>query len=99
MSFVSAFLPSLPDPAARQPFTTVAFLIPYSLHYVLAVLAILPHTFILKVALFPVVLWQVLKFEVERDVSVTMANSLGFESSVRLRHWNMALAVRLYHRI
>jgi hypothetical protein len=98
MSFLSAFLPSPPDPAAGQPFTTAAFLVPYSLHYVLAVLAILPHTFILKVALFPIVLWQAWKCAVERDVSVALAHSLGFESSARLRNWDFALAVRLCHR-
>src|SRR6266436_6117568 len=98
MSFLSVFLPSPPDAPARQPFTTVALLVPYSLHYVLAVLAILPHTFILKLALFPIVLWQAWKWAVERDVSIAMANSLGFESSARLRHWNLALAVRFRHR-
>jgi hypothetical protein len=83
----------MPDPTARQPFTTAAFLVPYSLHYVLAVLAILPHTFILKVALFPIVMWQAWKCAVERDVSVALANSinsLGFESSATtgtLRWW------------
>jgi hypothetical protein len=96
MSFLSAFFPSPPDPTARQPITTVAFLVPYSLHYVLAVLAILPHTFILKVAIFPIVLWQAWKCAVERDVSVVMANSLGFESSARLHHWNFTLVVRFF---
>jgi hypothetical protein len=98
MTFLTALLSSPPDLAARQPFTTAAFLVPYSLHYVLAVLAILPHTFILKVALFPIVMWQAWKCVVERDVSVALANSLGFESSARLRHWNFALAVRFCHR-
>ena len=95
---LSAFLPNAPDPAARQPFSTAAFLVPCSLHYVLAVLAILPHTFILKLALFPIFLWQVWKFTVEQDLSVALANSLGHESSARLRHWNYALAVRFCHR-
>lgn len=94
MSILSAFVPSLPDLAARQPITAAAFLVPYSLHYLLAVLAILPHTFNLKVALFPVILWQSWKCAVERDVSVALANTLGFESSARLRHWNFALVVR-----
>src|SRR5580698_751505 len=96
MSFLSSFLPSPPDPAARQPFTTVSLLIPYSLHYVLAVLAILPHTFILKVAFFPIVLWQIWKCAVERDVSVALANSLGFDSPTRHRHWDITLVVRFF---
>lgn len=94
MSILSTYLPSPPDIAARQPITTAAFLVPYSLHYLLAVLAILPQTFNLKVALFPVILWQSWKCAVERDVSVAFANTLGFESSARLRHWNFALVVR-----
>ena len=98
MSFLSSFLPSPPDPAARQPFTIVALLVPYSLHYVLAVLAILPRTFILKVAIFPILLWQTWKCVTEKDVSVTLANSLGFESSTRIRHWNILLEVRFCHR-
>ncbi len=94
MSFLSAFLPNPPDSASRQPFTTTAFFAPYSLHYVLAVLAILPHTFILKLVLLPVLLWQTWKCAVGLDVSVVMANSLGLENSDRLHHWNLALVVR-----
>ena len=97
MSFLSAFFSGPPDPAARQPFTIAAFLILYSLYYVLAVLAILPHTFILKLALFPIVLWQAWKCAVERDVSIALANSLGFESTARLRYWNFAFVVRFCH--
>ena len=90
----SAFLPSVPDPVSRRPITTAAFLVPYVLHYVLAVLSILPHTFTLKVALFPIILWQAWKCVVERDASIAMANSLGLESSARLCNWNFAMGVR-----
>ena len=94
MSFPSAFLPSLPDPASRQPFTTAAFLPLYSLHYVLAVLAILPHTSILKLALLPTVLWQAWKCAVGLDLSVGLGNLLGLESSARLRYFNFLFVVR-----
>ena len=95
MSFPSAFLPSLPDPASRQPFTTAAFLPLYSLHYVLAVLAILPHTFIPKLALLPIILRQAWRCAVGLDLSAGLANLLGTESSARLRYFNFLFVVRL----
>jgi hypothetical protein len=94
MSFPSAFLPSPPDPASRQPFTTAAFLPLFSLLYVLAVLAILPHTFILKLALLPILLWQDWKCAVGLDLSIGLANLLGIESSARLRYFNFLFVVR-----
>src|SRR5258708_19495386 len=72
MSSPFAFLPSPPDPAARQPFTSTSLLLPYLVHYVLAVLAILPNTFILKVAVFPILLWQPWDCPVVRDFSVPL---------------------------
>ena len=62
MSFLSAFLPSPPDPTSSQPFTQTATI--YLFHYVLAVLAILPDTFILKLAILPAILWQAWKIAV-----------------------------------
>ena len=96
MSFSSAlaFLPNPPDPASRQPFTTATFLPLYSLLYVLAVLAILPRTFILKLALLPIVLWQTWKCAVGLDFSAGLANLFGLESSARLRHFNFMFVVR-----
>ncbi len=96
MCFPFAFLPNPPDPASRQPFTTAAFLSLYSLYYVLAVLAILPRTFILKLALLPIFLWQAWNCAVGFDLSTGLAGSLGFESSARLRHWNFAFVVRFF---
>jgi hypothetical protein len=94
MSFPSSFLPSPPDPASRQPFTTAAFLPLFSLYYVLAVLAILPHTFILKLALLPILLWQAWQCAVGLDFSAGLANLFGLESSARLRHFNFMFVVR-----
>ena len=98
MSFPSAFLPSPPNPASRQPFTTAAFLPLYLLLYVLAVLAILPHTFILKLALLPAILWQAWKCAVGLDFSLWLANSMGLESPARLCYFNVAFMVRFWHR-
>ena len=96
MSFPSAFFPSPPDPASRQPFTTAAFLPLYSLHYVLAVLAILPHTFILKLALLPILLWQAWKCATGLDFSAGLANLFGLESSARVNQFNFMFVVRFY---
>ena len=82
-----------PDPAARQPFTNAAFFPLYSCHYVLAVLAILPHTFVLKLALLPILVWQAWKCAIGLDFAAGMANSMGVEGS-RLRHFNFLYVVR-----
>jgi hypothetical protein len=94
MALFSAFLPDPPDPASRQPFTTAAFFPLFAGHYVLTVLAILPHTFVLKLALLPVVLWQIWHSAVGLDFGAGMANWLGVESSARLRHFNFMFVVR-----
>ena len=98
MSFLSAFLPVPPDPASRQPFTTAAFLSLYSLHYVLAVLAILPRTFVLKLALLPIILWKAWTCAVGFDFGAALANLFGLESSDRVRHFNFMFVVRYYAR-
>ena len=94
MSFPSPFFLSPPDPASRQPFTTAAFLPLYSLYYVLAVLAILPRTFILKLALLPIFLWQVWKCTTGFDLAAGLANSLGLESTDRVLPFNFGFVVR-----
>jgi hypothetical protein len=94
MSLPSAFFPSPPDAASRQPLTTAAILPLTLLYYVLAVLTILPHTFILKLALLPVILWQAWKCAVGLDLSVGLANLLGIESSAGLRYSNFLFVVR-----
>lgn len=83
-----------PDPTSRQPSTAAAFLPLYTCHYALAVLAILPHTFIPKLALLPIVLWQAWNCAVGLDLSAGVANSLGLESPGRVRHLNFAFVVR-----
>ena len=98
MSFPSTFFPSLPDPASRQPFTNSAILPLHLLYYALAVLAILPHTFILKLALLPVILWQAWKCAVGLDLSLGLANSMGLESPARLVSLNNLFVVRFGHR-
>ena len=96
MAFLSAFLSVPPDPASRQPFKTAALLSLYSLQYVLAVLAILPRTFVLKLALLPIILWQAWTCAVGFDFGAGLANLFGLESSDRVRHLNFMFVVRFY---
>jgi hypothetical protein len=84
-----------PDPALRQPLTGTAFLPFYLSYYAMAVLVILPHTFIFKLSLLPFVLWQAWRCAVGLNLSAGLALSLGIESGERLNHWNLVYVVRL----
>ncbi|KAH9958220.1 hypothetical protein BC827DRAFT_1136615 [Russula dissimulans] len=96
MYFLSAKFPAPPDPALRQPFTTAAFLPLGSCHYLLALLVILPRTFILRLALVPIILWQAWNCAVGLDFSAGLAKWLGRESSERLNHWNFAYVIGMF---
>ncbi|KAH9974849.1 hypothetical protein BJV74DRAFT_953746 [Russula compacta] len=97
MSIPSAIFPNPPDPALRRPFTATAFLPLYLCHYALAVLAILPHTFILRLALTPIVLWQAWNCAVGLDFSAGLARSLGLESSARINYWNFPYVMGMFN--
>ncbi|KAI0302795.1 hypothetical protein B0F90DRAFT_1809736 [Multifurca ochricompacta] len=76
-----SYLPGPPDPTLRQPFTNAAFLPLILCYYTLAVLAILPNTFIFKISLLPIILryaWQV--------SAVAGTGECG-----RLNHWNLLM--------
>jgi hypothetical protein len=96
MFIPSTLFPISPDPATRQPYTAAATFPLFACHYVLAVLAILPHTYVLRLALAPVVVAQAWNCAVGLDFSAGMAKSLGRhgESAARLNHWNFAYVVR-----
>ena len=83
-----------PDLSLRQPLTGAAFFPFYLSYYAMAVLVILPHTFILKLSLLPFVLWQAWRCAVGLNLSVTLALSLGIENGERLNHWNLVYVVR-----
>jgi len=91
--FVSSAFP--PDPAARQPFTVAAFLPLCAGQYLLAVLAILPHTYILRLAFVPVALWQAWYCAVGLDFPAALAKSLGRDSVGRFHHYNYGYMVRV----
>jgi hypothetical protein len=97
---MSFLLPVLPDPALRQP-ATLAAITPVILSvYAQAVLAILPNTFILKLALLPFIVWQTWSCVVGLDVSAAVAKWSGLQSDDRLRFWNVSFAVcaKSFHR-
>ena len=92
-SLLEMFTP--PDLALRQPFTSAAFL-PFSSSYcAMAVLVILPHTFILRLSLLPFVIWQAWRCAVGLNFSAGLALFLGVENAERLNHWNLVYVVRL----
>ncbi|KAF8271416.1 hypothetical protein EI94DRAFT_1720550 [Lactarius quietus] len=82
-----------PDLALRQPLTGAAFFPLYLSHYAMAVLVILPHTFILKLSLLPFVLWQAWRCAVGLTLSAGLALSLGIKSDERLNHWNLVYVI------
>ncbi|KAI9437859.1 hypothetical protein F5148DRAFT_890301 [Russula earlei] len=93
MFLPSAIFPHPPDPALRQPYTTAVFLPLYICHYLLAVLAVLPHTGFLRLAFVPVILWQAWYCAVGLDLSAGLAKSLGRDSSARLNHCNLVFVI------
>jgi len=91
-AFLDLFTP--PDPALRQPFTGAAFFPFYASCYAMAVLVILPHTFILRLSLLPFVLWQAWRCAVGLNFSAGLVLSLGAKDG-ELNHWNFTYMVRL----
>ena len=84
-----------PDPTLRRPLTLTATFPLFLGYYALAVLAILPHTFIFKLLLMPVVVWQASKCALELDFSAWLAQQPGFQSVDGLRFWNLIFIVRV----
>ncbi|KAH9965537.1 hypothetical protein BGW80DRAFT_1344682, partial [Lactifluus volemus] len=82
-----------PDPTLRQPFTTAAFLPLFSSYYALAILAVLPHTFIIRLFFIPYILSEAWYCGVRLNYSAGLARSLGYESADRLNHWNLAYVI------
>ncbi|KAH9954276.1 hypothetical protein BC827DRAFT_1143989 [Russula dissimulans] len=88
-------LPELPDPALRQPLTLAAIAPLYLTFYALAVLSILPNTFVLKLSLLPFIVWQGWSCAVGLNFSMALAESIGHPNGDRLRFWNMSYVISL----
>ena len=61
----------------------------------MAILVILPHTFILRLSLLPFVFWQAWKCAFGLSFSAGLTLFLGVKNGDRLNHWNFAYVVRL----
>jgi hypothetical protein len=91
-----------PDLTLRQPLTLAAVFPVLLCNYALAVLAILPNTFIFKLLLLPVILWQAWRCAIGYDMaapSAKMLGVLGQQSTDGLGGANIFFVVRLVSRI
>jgi hypothetical protein len=88
-----SLLPHFPDPSLRQPATIAAAAPVFMGIYALAVLAILPNTFILKLLLLPFIVWQAWICAVGLNFSMGVAKWLGFESDEHFRFYNFQFVV------
>jgi hypothetical protein len=83
----------LPDLSLRQP--SVTALIPlFLIYHALAMLAILPNTFFLRLLLQPIFVWQAWRCIADVDLAASLAQSLGLGSSVRLDFFNSTFTVQ-----
>src|SRR5579863_6434814 len=89
-----------PDPTLRRPLTLAAVLPVLLYYYALAVLAILPNTFIFKIFLLPFVSWQASRCAIRYDCAPLEAQIAGLESTdnPRLSSMNMFFVVRSFSR-
>ena len=76
------------------PLTVAAILLFHACHYLLAVLSILPHIYILRLAIVPVILWQAWYCAVGLDWPTGLARLLGRDSVGRYHHENYRYVVR-----
>ena len=88
-----SLLPDYPDPTLRQPLTLTAVTPLFLSYHALAVLAILPNTFILKLSILPFIVWQAWSCAVGLNLSVALAGWFGLQSAEQLNFWNAALVV------
>jgi hypothetical protein len=88
-----------PDLTLRQPLTAAAVFSVLLCHYALAVLAILPNTFIFKLFLLPFILWQAWKCAVGYDMAAVSARMAGSQSTDGLGGANIFFVVRSFSRI
>ena len=86
-------LPDHPDLTLRQPLTLTAVTPLFLSHHALAVLVILPNTFILKLSILPFIIWQAWRCAVGLDYSAALAGWLGLQSTDRLNLGNVAFVV------
>ena len=83
----------VPDLSLREP--SVIAVIPLLLSfYALAVLAILPNTFLFKLLLQPMLMWQAWRCAADVDFSAWLAQSLGLKRADSINFFNAVFVVR-----
>jgi hypothetical protein len=89
----SEMVDPFPDLSLRQPSVTVVFPLFLSF-YAMAVLAILPNTFLFKLLLQPVFVWQAWRCVADVDFSAWLAQSLGLKNVDSIDFLNTSFVVR-----
>lgn len=80
----------LPDPSLRQPLTLTAVTPLFLSYYALAVLSILPNTFILKLSILPFIVWQGWSCAAGLNLSAALA---GLQSADQQNFSNIGFVV------
>ncbi|KAH9058049.1 hypothetical protein EDB87DRAFT_1564481 [Lactarius vividus] len=85
-----------PDLSLRHS-SAITALIPLCLtYYALGMLAILPNTFLFRLLLQPVFLWQAWWCAINIDFSAWLAQSLGLQNSDSVRLWNFPFVMGMF---
>jgi hypothetical protein len=94
---MSSYLPAVPDASLRRPLTLTDVVPVVLCYYAHAVMAMLPHTFWLRVALLPVTIWLAWDKGVTLDFAQYLANTLGLAADhMRITHLNFVWVVSVY---
>ncbi len=99
MDQIYAYIPSIPDASLRKELT-LADLAPVILcYYAHAIMAILPGTFWLRVALLPVSEWLVWNTAVTLDFSQYLASTFGLSNPLRISFLNFMFVVSVFRLV
>jgi len=83
----------LPDPTLRQPLTLTAVTPLFLSYHAMAVLSILPNTFILKLSILPFIIWQAWSCAMGLNLSAALAGWLGLQSADQHNFANIGFVV------
>lgn len=93
---ISYFLPTLPDPALREPITFSGVAPLFACYYALALLVQLPQTLIFRLSLLPFAIWSGWYAATRYDLALRIAMMLGWEDHWQIQGLNFALVVSTY---
>jgi hypothetical protein len=97
MNLLSSYIQNLPDASLRKPLTLTDVVPVVLCYYAHAVMAMLPYTFGLRVALLPFTLWLAWNSAVTLDVAQYLSNTLGVASNpLRISHLNFVWVVSVF---